>query len=446
MVAHARQRYSVVANQLANLFTQAYAAAKFELPTVLLQTDLYHETVASLPKPGRAAYILVDALRFEMARELLALLEPDWQHDLTMALATPPTVTEIGMAALLPGAERGLTIVPAGGSKLAAVVGGETLKTRQERLAYFRQAAQRKVATAKLDQLAPLTDNHLRREIETAEVVLVTATEEIDTLCENAPAMARRMLDDVLNQLRRGLKTLFGLGLPTVVITADHGYLFGEKLSSGDWIDPPGGQKTASLKRRVWIGQGGAEVPGTLRRPLSAFGLGGELELVTPYNLACFKVPGGATEYFHGGLSLPELVIPVLTVRSAVARRPTAASPIEWDLTLGSKSISTAFISVTIEGQARELFVQPPLVRVEVRANDQPISTPISASNNFQQATKDVQLEVEPGAPQQIARNTVTLQITEFPDVQTVTIHLLDASTGLSLKQVEQVPFNIMEF
>ena len=443
LVTQARQRYAAVSDRMAELFTQAYAADRFELPGVLLQADVYREIVAPAAKSGRVAYILVDALRFEMARELLSVLEAEWMHDLTPALATPPTVTEIGMAALLPGAEKGLAVVPAGGNKLAAVVAGQTLKTRQERLAHFKTAVGGDVAVAKLDQLAPLSDVHLSQALKSAEVVVITATEEIDGLCESNPTLARRMLDDVLNQLRRGVKTLFGLGVQTVIISADHGYLFGEELSAGQKIDSPGG-KTAALKRRVWVGQGGADLPGVLRKPLSAFGIGGDLEIATPQNLSCFKVKGGGTEYFHGGLSLPELVVPVLTVRPGAAPAPAAVAHIQWTLTLGTRTISTRFVSVTVEGRSTELLpVEPPAVRVEMRAREQPISVPVSASYGFQEATKDVQLELAADEPQAIAKNTVTLMVTETPAVDEVTVHLLDATTGISLARLDRVPFAI---
>ncbi|HEC36334.1 MAG TPA: PglZ domain-containing protein [Anaerolineae bacterium] len=443
LVAKARQRYAAVSDHLADLFTRAYAADRFELPGVLLQADVYQEVVGPAAESGRVAYILVDALRFEMARELSAILEQAWKPDLTPVPATPPTVTEIGMAALLPGAERGLTVIPTEGNRLAAVVAGRTLKTRQDRLAHFEEVVEGNVVVAKLDQLAPLSDTRLSQMIKSADLVVVTATEGIDGLCENDPALARRMLDDVLNQLRRAVKTLFALGIETVVISADHGYLFGEKLTIGSKIDAPGG-KTATLKRRVWVGQGGAEAPAFLRAPLSAFGIGGKLEIATPWNLSCFKVKGGAMEYFHGGLSLPELVVPVLTVRPAVSQAPAAAARVQWALTLGSQTISTRFLSVTIKGRSEELLpIEPPTIRVEVRAGDQPISVPVSASYGFQEATKDVQLALSDEEPQAIAKNTVTLMITETPSVDEVTVHLLDATTGVSLARLDRVPFSI---
>jgi hypothetical protein len=451
LVAHARHRYATVANRLAELFTRAYAEAQFELPGVLLQADIYREAVGPAIQAGRAAYILVDALRFEMARELLTVLQPEgspepaekWTHDLTPALATPPTLTEVGMAALLPGAERGVAVVEMGG-KLAAIVAGQTLKTRQERIAYLGTVVEGKLAVTKLHQLAPLSDDHLREEIKAARLVVVTATEEIDTLCESNPALARRTLDDVLSQVRRGIKTLFGLGVQSVVISADHGYLFGEKLSPGIKIDAPGGQ-TVALKRRVWVGKGGADLPGVLRGPLSAFGIGGELEMATPVNLSCFKVKGGGTEYFHGGLSLQELVIPVLTVHPGATPVPTEAAPVQWTVTLGSHTISTRFVSVTIQGVSTQLLpLEPPTVRVEVRSGEQPISVPVSARYGFDEITKDVELALgEGGPPQVVAVNTVALMITEEPDVQEVTVHLLDATTGISQARLDGVPFAI---
>lgn len=451
LVTLARQRYASVADRLAELFTRAYAGEEFVLPGVTLQADIFRETVAPAAKGGRVVYILVDALRFEMARELLGVLDaghgPEhgegWAHELTLALATPPTITEVGMAALLPGAEKGLSLSEVGG-KLAPAVGGQTLRTRQERVAYLETAGLGELVVTKLDQLAPLSDTHLSQAVKGANLIVVTATEEIDGLCENNPALARRTLDDVLNQLRRGLKTLFGLGVQTAVITADHGYLFGEKITSGQGIDAPGG-KTVALKRRAWIGKGGAKLPGALRAPLSALGVGGDLEIATPWNLSCFKVKGGGTEYFHGGLSLPELVIPVLTVRSGAVAGPTAAAPVQWVLTVGGHSISTRFVSVTIGGRSAQLLpIQPPVVRVEVRAGEQPVSVPVSAKYGFQEATKDVQLVLEEGGPPQaIAENTITLMITEELDIKEVTVHLLDATTGISLERLEHVPVTI---
>jgi hypothetical protein len=384
-----------------------------------------------------------------MAREFIETLaesSTDWDAALTAALATPPTVTEVGMAALLPGAERGIAI-QGDASGLAPTLGDEpdrALKTRKDRVSRFMAALDRhNPVVMKLRHLTPVRDKHTRRELERADVVLVTASEGIDGLCENNPSLARRMLDDIFTQLRRGLKALFDGGIRTVIITADHGYLFGERLTPGQGIDAPGGQ-TVALKRRVWVGRGGAQSESYLRRPLSDFGIGGDLEMATPWNLSCFKVPGGATEYFHGGLSLPEIVIPVLTVRSGPPEAAAPGAEIDWTLTPGSPKISTRFFSVTVEGRAAQLLpLEPPLVRVEVRADDQAISVPVSATYGFRDASKDVQLERRDDDERATAPNTVMLMITEEPSVERVDIYLLNAETGVTLARLEDVPFEI---
>lgn len=443
LVARARHHYAQTSNNLASRFVHAYAEEKFEVAPLVPQAEIYHTTIATAGVSGRSAYLLVDALRYEMARELVTVLDEEWTTELIPAVATPPTITEVGMAALMPGAEKGLSIKASSSGKLTPLVDGKALRSRQDRIAHFEQVTAGKSVSAKLEQLAPLTSNQLAKQLAVAELILVTATEEIDGLCESNPALARRMLDDVLNQLRRGIKTLFGLGVNRVVITADHGYLFGDEISISQTIDPPGGN-TVSLKRRVWIGKGGATIPGTLRQPLSAFGIGGDLELVTPHNLAIFKVPGGSTNYFHGGLSLPEVIVPVLIVNSGAAPSEEAGARMTWSLTLGSHAITTRFLSVTVDGHSLELLpVEPPTVRVEVRAGDDVISVPVSATYGFQEVTKDVHLETVVAEPRRIASNTITLQITDEPDLATVTVHLLDATTGVSLERIEKVPFEI---
>ncbi len=442
LVTKARQRYTSVADSLAQSFTEAYAHDHFEVAGVLAQSDVYKAAVAPVTASGRAAFLLVDALRFEMARDLLSAMDDKWTSELVPALAAPPTVTEIGMAALLPGAESGMAVVSVEGNKLAVVMGGKTLKSRDDRLAYFKNVV-KDMTTCRLEELAPLTDAHLRQRLQDARLIVATETDEIDTLCETNPALARRMLDDVFSQIRRGVKTLFNLGVQTVVISADHGYLFGESLTAGEGIDAPGG-KTAMLKRRAWVGQGGSTSDALLRRPLSAFGIGGELEIATPWNLSCLKSPGGGTEYYHGGLSLQELVIPVLTIRQKGGQPAGLSGQIHWQLTCGSAKITTRFVSVTVAGQSGELLpLKPPTVRVEVRSGDKPISVPVSASYGFQEATRDVALQTDPDNSQSISKNTVTLMISETPQVNEVTVHLLDSATGITLAKTAPIVFAI---
>lgn len=426
---------------MAEAFVRRYHTAKFQIPGVLRQTNVFSQQVKPKLAEGKTAYVWVDALRYEMARELAQTLTEDYTLVLQPAIATVPTITEIGMAAFLPGAETA-TVVAAGDSKLGLEINGTTLKDRLSRIKFLQDNAGVAVFVTKLGDLLPNPKKKEREGIEKAELILVTS-QEIDAIGEGDNVrLARRTMDDMLLELRRAFRVLSELGVETIIFAADHGYLFGEELSEDRKIDAPGGE-TADLHRRVWVGRGGNADPAYLRAKLSDFGLGGDLEIATPWNFACFKVKGGTEAYFHGGLSPQELIIPVVTLTpKQKALAPT--SEIAWTLEPSSQKISTRFFSVPIKGIAIGIFeLVPPKVRVEIRVKKDCISQPVSASYGFEEATGDIQLKCQDD-PRAIEPNTITLMITQDQPTKTVaSVHLLDAISGAELARLAKIEMAI---
>jgi hypothetical protein len=277
-----------------------------------------------------------------------------------------------------------------------------------------------KVFDAKLDDLLPKPQKKVRDGITDAELVLVTS-QEIDGSGEQDAGQSRRHMDGVLGDLRRGLKVLADLGVRHAVLAADHGHLFGDELGEDMLIDAPGGD-TADLHRRVWVGHGGTADPAVLRVALTALGVDSDMNLATPLRFACFRVKGGARSYFHGGLSPQELLAPVATV-TAKAGAATGGDSISWKLLPGSKKISTRFFSVQVTGTAVGfLDIDPPKVRVEIRAKGKSASVPVSASYGYEDATGDVQLQPSATDARNVMPNTVTLMIPDEPAQKTVAV------------------------
>jgi len=334
-------------------------------------------------------------------------------------VAAVPTVTEIGMAALLPGAHAEAKVVTAGGGKLALEISGTVVKDRKDRVDFLKKHAGVAVFDAKLDGLLPKPSKKVREGIANAQLILVTS-EEIDELCEKDNiTQARRQMDGVLNDLRRGLRVLLDLGVQRIVLAADHGHLFGEELSEDMKVDAPGGE-TVDLHRRVWVGHGGKADDAFLRTHLSTLDMQGEFDLATPWTFACFKVKGGARAYL----------------------KPTSGPPvgITWTITPGSQKLSTRFFSVQITGVNTGLFdIVPPKVRVELRAKRKAISRAVSASYGFEEATGDVALRNDEENTKNIAANTVTLMVVEEPGQKYVGLYLLDAATGAELSRLEKI-------
>lgn len=442
LVAKARHRYMEIGGRLSDKFLQHLRDEKFSVG-VLSQGDIYERKLRPELEKRKTAYVWVDALRFEMGRELAESLIENFEVTCEPAVATVPTITEIGMAALLPGKEKYVTASTAREGKVALSVDGTPIRDRKDRVALLRLNAGVEVLDIKLEDLLPKPKKKVEEGIRNANLILMTS-QEIDSLCEgdNVP-FARTRMDSILHDLHRAFRILASLGVERFVVVADHGYIFGEELDESMKVDPPRGE-TVDLHRRVWIGRGGETSDSFLRARLADFNLGSDLEIATPWGFGGFKVSGGAKAFFHGGLSLQELIIPVLTLSPRAGSTVERGSRFSFDLTPGSKKISTRFFSVQIKGSATVFFEsEPPKIRLEVRADGKVVSTPVSASYGFEEATADVQLKLIEEGNREIEPNTITLLIQDDAPRGLASVHLLDATSGVELKKLPKIELAI---
>jgi hypothetical protein len=443
LVMYAGRRYMEVGGALATAFVDSLEKAKFAFHVCSRQTDVYTRHVEPALAAGKAAYVLVDSLRYEMALELSRELAEEYDLTLSAAVATVPTITEIGMAALMPGAEHGVKIRPTKAKKLALEVDGAQLEDRRHRIDHLKG----KVEGVYDDKLGSLLapGKSARRSMEDAKLILITS-DEIDTSCESANEWAaRNTTRALLGELPRAIRTLRAAGCATIVVTADHGHLFLEELTSGMKIDAPGGE-TYDLRRRVWVGRGGMNSSNVcMRARLSAMGLDdGDLEIVVPRGFGAFKAAGGGESYFHGGMSLPEIMVPVLVLKPKAREGHDLPQDIAWNVTMGSAKITTRFLTVNIEADNTALLVsEPPRVLVEVEAAGKVISKTVGATYGFAESSGEIALRLKEGEQRQIDQNTVTLMLVSQPSEEHVSVCLRDAATGRILETIGEVEVDI---
>lgn len=433
LITKAGQRYTEVGSELAKHFITQFQKAKHPIQGLLRQRDIFEKHVKPHLGEGKVAYVWVDALRFEMARELCRLLKDDFTLEVQPAIGTMPTITEIGMASLLPKAHESAKVVAVGGGKLALEIEGKVIKDRKDRVAFLKEHAGVTVFDAKLDDLLPKPAKKVKDGIQNAQLILITS-QEIDELGEqDNMAQARLQIDGVLSHLRRGVRILSEHGIKTMILVADHGHLFADEIGEDMKIEAPGG-KVEDLHRRVWVGVGGTSEPSYLRTSLASLGVDSEFDIATPWTFACFKSKGGGRAYFHGGLSPQELIVPVVVMHSTAKLSDShKKTGIQWTLTPGTAKLTTRFFSVQIAGSQSEssLFgFEPPKVRIELRANKKCVSLPVSASYGFEDATGEVKLKIAENDNKRIEPNTVTVMLSEEISQKTVGVYLLDATTG----------------
>ena len=430
-VGIARKAYTTAVQQMTEIFTEALLQTQFQVPEVAQQLNTFRGYVAPELEHGKVAYFWIDALRFEMAHELLSSLSNVSQATLNPALATLPTVTEVGMAALLPGAERGLGLAELGG-KLASEVNDQLLRGRKERIDYLKQRSGYAVEAFTLaDMMKP--SRIIKERIERAQLIVV-ASQEIDGIAEQQPPyLARNTMDDVLSYIKRVIRQLVELGVNSFIITSDHGFLFGDELKSDMVIDPPGGH-TVKLTQRVWVGRGGTTPAGCVRVKASEIGLAGDLELIFPPGLASFVVRGGVDPYCHGGFSLQELVTPVLTVQMSMAAEPLAQGV--FSLTMERPYVTARVFTVAADYSMTGLF-DAGNRRVYCTAfhEGEAAARAEAAAYGYDHQTKQVILENN-------RTNYITLMMSEVKQ-GFLTISLIDVETEAELARLERVEVKI---
>lgn len=424
MLKTVRRAYYNTVQEISELFSAALSENGLNFNGHLLQSDIYRKIVRPLVAQGPTAYIMADSLRFEMGVELTGMLGSVQVLQFNPALATPPTITKIGMAALLPGAEEGLAVVPAK-EGIAAEVNGEVLADSRDRQKYLSGMMADRVTDLTLGAVLDKGKRALANQMANRDLIIVRS-QEIDSMGEDGNIyQARRVMTEVLADIRKAVQRLAEAGVQNFVITADHGHLFGEELGDEMKPDPPGGE-TLELHRRCWVGRGGAGSDAFLRFKAAELGLGGDLEFAFPRGAGGFKVKGGKQAYFHGGLSLQEMVIPVMTFKMEVVK-PAKTSDF-FSLKLNKKEVTNRLFTVSATYVPAMYSPGELNVRFAAVEGGKEIAMAATAVYGYDEETGIVRLKAN-------EENHVTMMVTGAEARGKMAVQLLDANTGLVLDE-----------
>jgi hypothetical protein len=420
-------------HDLAVGFSKALATSGWTVPGVLHQTRIHPDVVATRAG-GTVAWFFVDAMRFEMGAELAKHLDGVEELHLQPAIGALPSITVVGMAALLPGASANFAVAEHKG-KLAAVVEGVPLLGVTDRMKYLKA---RIPDAVDLTLSAALQDkpSDLKKKVAGHSLVVVRST-EIDYLGETGDDhLARQAMGTVIGNLARAARRLAAAGVEHFVVTADHGHQFGLRKGDDMKTDAPGGD-TVELHRRCWIGRGGATPPGALRVTAADLGYASDLEFVFPTGLGVFKA-GGDLSFHHGSTSLQELVIPVLTFRIPVSGAAPEAGGVEVRLKGLPDAITNRVFVVNVETTAPGMFGPEAVeLRVVLLSDAEQVGEAGMASGAELDRERGI-LRVKPGT---LAHVGMTLANDKTGSVKVV---VLDPVTGAVLAQSAALPLNLM--
>jgi hypothetical protein len=420
-VGRCRAKYDEIARRQAEGFAKVFQKAGWTIPEVLPQHRFWSEVVANMPRP--LAVVAVDAMRYEIGAELADRLGRSGEVKLRPAIAALPSITPIGMAAILPGAASGFSIAEKNG-RFGAMIGETFLPDLNARKSYL-QVQVPGIVDVTLDEVLtwkPAT----QKKIADAQIVFVRSS-EIDAAGENAEnRYARRIMEGTVGDVARCLNKLAGAGIENAVVTADHGHLyFASEREESMRIPSPGG-KEADLHRRCWIGRGGSTPPGSVRIQGAKLGYVTDLDVVVPASVSVFKA-GGDLAYHHGGASLQELVIPVITAR---LRAPTTGNAEKKAVSVNFAADAVTnrifLVEIALGSSAGGFFAKPRRVRpVAVVGSSQVASAKMTTSGPIENG----EVTLEPN-------KSVTVGLILADDtITSLRIQVLDADTDAVLYQ-----------
>ncbi len=418
-IVSARAAYELWLEGVLGRFVASVADGVLEIGDLVRQGDVHDRFVG--PASGRTAYVWVDALRYELGIELAdALRQITDRVELHAAVAAVPTITQVGMANLLPAASTGLRL-SLDGERIAVHVGGVAVDTVPHRCDLLR-ARHGSVANLDLNDASQKGEKALSNAIGDADLILIRS-QEVDAAGESGMlSVAWADFQNVVNLLAGVIARLAQCGVDRIVVSADHGFIaLSRDLGSDRTVDAPTGA-VGTTKRRVFVGRGGTPNPATARIPLASCGIPGDLDLVVPRGLAVFKASGGR-QFFHGGLSPQELVVPVIVVELVRVPPP---QKLEVNVAVAGGRITTGVFAASLSFEGN-LFAREVNVRVVAGKGHGATVARVVSGDGYDLDTGAVTIAAnEP--------RVLTFQVTENLDADTkVELQVFDARTGQKL-------------
>jgi len=275
------------------------------------QTNFYDDFVNIAP--GKVFVVISDALRFEVARDLEQTLREKDKCDVVLESceAIFPTETKYGMAALLPGT---VDAVQTSAGSLSVTVDGKTSDGIANRDVILKAANEKSVAL-KYEDIADLRREEKRKLVEGMQVVYIYHN-KIDKASHAEDAETPKRCADAVEELSKIVGMIENdLNGVYVIVTADHGFLYTDReLAEEEKADKKSFRDScAEMSERYAVLKKGGMAEFLM--PVK-FLDGDKFDAFAPRETVRLKTQGAYKKFVHGGVSLQELVVPVLKYKS----------------------------------------------------------------------------------------------------------------------------------
>ncbi len=364
IIEKARSKYRSLSSRVQDLFIRHVEKTGWPPLGRLSNADLFDSKIApKLQESGhKVAFFMIDSLRYELGVALEQQLAEDDPVELIAAMAQLPSITSVGMASLLPDAGNNLKLTKED-NKVTPFLGTARITSVKQRMDVMRNRYGQRFEEMKLAEFIKP-----RKKIQPDVDLLVIRSVEIDAYLETDPELTLRLIQDALKRIRVAIHKLKGMGFHEVVIATDHGFFLNPHTEAGDVCTKPNGD-WLFVHDRLALGNGVSDSANFILSA-SHLGMRGDFEKVAgPRSLVAYRA---GELYFHGGISLQECIVPVITIRLSKEQPRKEKARIKISYKTDAKHITSRFpvIDVEYEKKQMEMFVQENEIELLLEAHD----------------------------------------------------------------------------
>lgn len=272
------------------------------------QEDFYNTKIR--PADNRIYVIVSDAFRYEVAAALAEDLQREMQCKVSLSSCEGlfPTVTKFGMAALLP--HKKLSAVLRENGTLAVLADGQPTDAGY-RDGILKSTNPNSVAL-KYDDLIVLKREERQALVRGMDVVYIYH-DAVDKASHTSDSAVFTACDEAISQIKNMMKIIVNyFGGTNILVTADHGFIYTySPLREDDKVDrTTPSHQDVEVDRRYLIVQKGVRPDYLL--PVKFMDQASGFDAYAPRDYVRIKKRGGGLNFVHGGISLQEMVVPVL--------------------------------------------------------------------------------------------------------------------------------------
>lgn len=297
----------------------------------------------------KIAIFIIDALRLDLAKYLQECLKDTVKFELIPLKTVLPSITEIGMVALLPNLEK--LSVTWERNKLCVKINDTEIKSKTDRVNWFKRFIGKNGKIVDLRELREINLDTVR--------TLIVLSQEIDEFGTFASDIYPQGMFEMVHMIVQNIKFITEKGFQKIFITTDHGFLYASEGCKPWTVRSP--SDALLIKRRFVIG-GQSEGCWIIRA--EDIKLEGELLFAFPEGFSVFVLSGEIGKFFHGGVSLQECIIPFLK-----GYAPLVSVKVSVKMKL-PEMIASRLLKVEVEAKYNSLYDQPRKVKVLIHKKE----------------------------------------------------------------------------